>query len=115
MNRMTSLVVSIGLMLAATSAIAQQSGMKVNVLIVDSLEEFGKWMQQAMEAAAGRAPNPGKFPPSLKEVPVGTKIYFPIVIGGLQPPVQGTMKLVADLEVFGPDGKSQNAMKRCCS
>ena len=115
MNKITTLVLSIGLALAATSAIAQQTGMRVNVLVVESVEDFRNWFQKAMAAADQKGPPPGVYPPSLKEVPVDKKVHFPILVGGLQPPAQGTLKLVADLEILGPDGKTLNAMRGCCS
>jgi hypothetical protein len=107
MNKMTSCIASIAITLAATAAVAQQAGMKVDVLIVESVEDFQRWLQQEP------APQ-GPYPPRLKEVPASKKIHFPILVRGLRPPDQGVLTLVADVEFFGPDGKSLFAAPKCC-
>lgn len=114
MRNAPALILSIAMALAATAAIAQQPGMKVNVLIVESIEDFQGWLKQAITALEQKAPPPAPYPPSLKEVPAGKKVYFPILVGGLRPPAQGVVKLVADVEFFGPGGKSIQAAPQCC-
>lgn len=114
MSKTPALILSIALALAATPAIAQQPDMKVNVLVVESIEDFQRWLQQAIAASEQKAPLPGRYPPSLKEVPVGKKVHFPILVQGLRPPQQGVVKLVADVEFFAPGGKSIGAMRQCC-
>jgi hypothetical protein len=82
--------------------------MRVNVVIVESVEDFAGWLQQR--------PTPqGVYPASLKEIPAGRKVHFPIVVQGLRAPEQGTMTLVADLEFLGPDGKRVGAVPQCCT
>jgi hypothetical protein len=114
MNRTTALILSIAMALAATAAVAQQPGMKVNVLVVESAEDFQRWLQQSITALEKKTAPPASYPPSLKEVPANKKVHFPIVVGGLLPPQQGEVKLVADVEFFGPDGKSVAAAPQCC-
>jgi hypothetical protein len=107
MNKTSSFIASIAFTVAASAAVAQQDGLKVDVVIVDSVEDFARWLQQE--------PLPqGPYPASLKEVPAGKKIHFPILVGGLRPPDQGVVRLVADVEFFGPDGKSLFAAPKCC-
>lgn len=108
MNRTAALIVlSLATTLAATSAIAQQIGMRVNVFVVESADDFKRWTQQVP------APQ-GPYPLSLKEVSAGPKVEFPILVSGLRPPELGTVALVADMEFFAPDGKSVFAAPHCC-
>lgn len=107
MNKPPALVALLTLLLAATAASAQQPNMRVHVLVVDSMEDFMNWIVQV--------PRPQElFPPSLKEIPVGKKVYFPILVQGIRAPAQGVGNLVADVEFFGPDGKSLAAAPQCC-
>jgi hypothetical protein len=102
-------------MLSASAAIAQQPPMKVDVLAVESVEDFQRWLQKAMDAAKEQKPAPQEvYPPSLKEVPAGRKVHFPILVGGLRPPEQGEVTLVGDIEFFGPEGKSIGGARQCC-
>jgi hypothetical protein len=114
MNKTPALILSIAIALASTAAIAQQPGMKVNVLIVESAADFERWLQQSITALEKKTAPPASYPPSLKVVPANKKVHFPIVVGGLLPPQQGEVKLVADVEFFGPDGKSVYAAQQCC-
>jgi hypothetical protein len=114
MNKTAALVASIAITLAATMAAAQQPGMKVNVLIVESVEDFQRWLQQEMALANEQTASRRVYPPNLKEIPAGKKAHFPILVGGLHPPEQGVVTLVADVEFFGPDGKSLVAARQCC-
>ena len=107
MNKLAANVASLALLLPA-AALAQQPDMRVNVLIVESVEDFARWLQQR--------PTPqGPYALSLKEIPAGRKVHFPIVVQGLRAPEQGTMTLVADLEFLGPDGKRVGAVPQCCT
>jgi hypothetical protein len=108
MNKAAAFIASIAMTLASTAAMAQQAGMKVDVLIVESLDDFQRWLQQ-------RPAPQGLYPPSLKEIPAGKKVHLPILVGGLRPPDKGVVTLVADVEFFGPDGKSLYAGPKCCS
>ena len=107
MNKPTALVALLALVLAATAPLAQQPNMRVNVLVVESVEDFQRWLTQ-------QPPPQGPYPPSLKEIPVGKKVHFPILVQGIRAPEQGVVTLVADVEFFGPDGKSLAAAPQCC-
>jgi hypothetical protein len=115
MNKTATLVLSIAMTLAVTAAIAQPPRMKVDVLAVESVEDFQRWLQKAMDAAREQMPAPQEvYPPSLKEVPASRKVHFPILVGGLRPPEQGEVTLVGDIEFFGPDGRSIGGARQCC-
>jgi hypothetical protein len=107
MNRTIAFIASMAMTFVATAANAQQPSMKVNVLIVESLEDFTRWLSQKP------APQ-GLYPPSLTEIPAGKKVHFPILVQNLRPPEQGVVDLVGDVEFFGPDGKSIYAGPKCC-
>jgi hypothetical protein len=106
MNRTTTLILSIAMTLASAAAVAQQA-MTVDILVVESAADFKEWLRQKP------APQ-GPYPQTLKEVPVGKKVDFPIVVSGLRPPDVGVMDLVADVELFAPDGKSVFSAPKCC-
>jgi hypothetical protein len=114
MNETAALVLSIALTLAATAASAQQPPMKVDVLAVESVEGFQRWLQEATDAAKEQKAALAPYPPGLKEVPASRKVHFPILVSGLRPPEQGVVTLVGDVEFFGPDGKSIGAARQCC-
>ena len=107
MNKPAALISSLAMTLAASAAIAQQPGMGVNVFVVESVEDFKRWLQQEP------APQ-GLYPSRLKEVPAGKKVDFPILVSGLRPPEQGVVTLVGDVEFLAPDGKSVFAAPKCC-
>lgn len=107
MNKSAPFTLAFALALAATAAIAQQSGMRAQVFVVDSVDDFKRWTQQVP------APQ-GPYPSSLKEVSAGRKVEFPVLVRGLAPPQQGTLVVVADMEFFAPDGKSVFAAPQCC-
>ncbi|APV48594.1 hypothetical protein BWI17_02175 [Betaproteobacteria bacterium GR16-43] len=110
MNKTYRLIFSLVLAFASAAIFAQQPGMKANVVIVESVDDFQAWLRKAAADPA----NAGRYPPSLKEVPIGKKVHFPILVGGLTPPAQGVMNFVADVEFFAPGGKSIGAAKQCC-
>ncbi|QJR10130.1 hypothetical protein DSM104443_01184 [Usitatibacter rugosus] len=107
MIRAPLLVLAMAAAAVAPAALAQQPAMKV--LVVESVDGFQDWLRTT--AAAGTA---GTYPPSLKEVPEGRQIHFPIVVSGLRPPAAGVMELVADVEFVGPDGVTRVEAKQCC-
>lgn len=90
--------------LAAIPAHAQQSPVELTVMPVDSMDGFMAWLKSPQ----------GMFP-RMKEALPGKKVWFPIVVTGLHPPAHGEMRLVADLELFAPDGHSLASMPQCCS
>jgi len=103
MTRMPACIAAAGL-LAATCAHAQPSPPEVIVAPVESMDDFVAWVKTSS----------GTFPRLGEAVP-GKKVWFPIVVSGLHPPAHGELRLVADMELVGPDGKSLAAMPRCCS
>src|SRR5258706_4057743 len=107
MNKPTALVALLTLLLAATAAIAQQPDLTVSVRIVESVEDFERWLQQK---PAPQVP----YTPNLKRIPAGKRIHFPIIVQGIRAPQQGVVTLVADVEFFGPDGRSIAAAPQCC-
>lgn len=111
----TVLLLSVVLGVAAGVARAQQEALKVDVIAVESVDDFQSWLQKAIAAAQQGTPMPERYPPSLKSIPVGKKVHFPILVGNLHPPAQGVVELVADLELLGPDGKAISVQQRCCS
>lgn len=88
------------------AALAQQSGMRAQVLIVESLPAFERWAQTP--------PPPGStYPGILREVPVGKPVHFPIVVSGLRPGAR-ELNIVADIEFFAPNGNSLGVIQQCC-
>jgi hypothetical protein len=107
MTRTAALVSSLAMALSATAALAQYSGMQVNIAAVESVDDFKRWMQQVP------APQ-GRYPSALSEVPTGRRVDFPIIVRGLTPPDRGSMTLEADVEFFAPDGRSLFNAPKCC-
>lgn len=107
MIRRSPLLLALALAAGASTALAQQPAMKI--LVVESADGFQDWLRTT--AAAGTA---ATYPPSLKEVPEGGQVHFPIVVSGLRPPATGVVDLVADVEFLGPDGASRVMAKQCC-
>lgn len=93
-------------LLLPLAAHAQQPGMRAQVLIVESLPAFERWAQTP--------PPPGStYPASLREVPVGKPVHFPIVVSGLRPGAR-ELNVVADIEFFAPNGNSLGVIQQCC-
>jgi hypothetical protein len=95
------------LLLLAWLVPARAQDLQVKVMAVDSLEDFQAWMQQK--------PPPRGIYKTLREVTVGRKVHFPIVVTGFRAPEKGVLRVVADIEFVGPGGKSLAVMKECCS
>lgn len=91
----------------ASIAPAQAQGLQAKVMAVDSVEDFQAWLQQK--------PPPRGIYKTLREMSVGRKVHFPIVVTGFQAPEKGVLRIVADIEFIGPDGKSLVVMKQCCN
>jgi len=107
MTRRSPWLLAIALAVSASTALAQQPAMKI--FVAESSDAFQDWLRTA--AAAGTT---GTYPPSLKEVPEGGRIHFPIVVSGLRPPATGVVELVADVEFVAPDGATKVMAKQCC-
>ncbi len=99
----------------AVPAAAQTPVMKVEVAAVRSIEDYQRWLKKGQAFAEGKGADPGPYLPSLAKVGAGTRVHFPIVVKDLRPPAQGTLRLVADFEVHGPDGKAVARKARCCA
>jgi len=102
----TRLLAAILATFACLAAHAQQGGMRAQVVAVESLADFERWAEQKP------APQ-GDYPRSLREIPVGKPVHFPIVVSGLQPG-PADLDLVADIEFFAPSGKSLGILQKCC-
>jgi hypothetical protein len=81
---------------------------KTQVLIIGSVEELHGWIDKPPAERGGDA---GR----LRFIPAGKKVFLPIVVSGLLPPAAGELRLSADIEFRGPDGKLIWEKKRCCS
>ena len=107
MTRRSPWLLALALAVSASTALAQQPAMKI--FVAESSDAFQDWLRTA--AATGTT---GTYPPSLKEVPEGGRIHFPIVVSGLRPPATGVVELVADVEFVAPDGATKVMAKQCC-
>lgn len=103
---MTRLLAATLAAFACLAAYAQPGGMRAQVLAVESLADFERWAEQ-------KPSPPGDYPRTLRDIPVGKPIHFPIVVSGLQPG-PADLDLVADIEFFAPSGKSLGILKQCC-
>ena len=103
MKRILALVAAACCIVAAPVG-AQQPTPEVSVMPIESMDDFMAWF---------KAPK-GSYP-RLQEAVPGKKVWFPIVVTGLRPPQHGEVRLVADFEMLGPDGKSIATQAACCS
>ena len=94
------------------SSIGYAQPVKVNVVAVDSLEGFKAWLGKPVDGA--RAAAVGAYPGRLAQLPIGRKAHLPIVVTGLPSPAPQTMRLVANLEIVGTDGKILGTWPQCC-
>jgi hypothetical protein len=101
---MRSLAAALLASLLPLAALAQQPGMRAQVMIVESLADFERWA----ESGSGRP-----YSRDLREVPAGRPVHFPIVVTGLRP-APTDINLVADIEFFGPNGASLGVIQQCC-
>jgi len=63
---------------------------------------------------SARAAAPAAYPGRLTQLPFGRKTPLPIVITGLPIPTPQTMRLWADVEILGTDGRSLGVSPGCC-
>lgn len=94
------------------SPIGNAQPVKVSVVAVDSVEDFKAWLGKPVVPA--RAASPSSYPGRLVQLPFGQKTQLPIVVTGLPSPAPQEMRLVADVEILGSDGKSLGASPGCC-
>lgn len=98
--------------LTVLSPISYAQPVKVSVVAVESFEDFGRWLGKPIDVA--RAASPGAYPGSLKHLSIGKKTHFPIIVTGLPSPAPQEIRLVADVEILGSDGRSIGNSPRCC-
>jgi hypothetical protein len=96
----------------ALAPVAHAQPVKVSVVAVESAEDFRSWLGKPVDAA--RAASPAAYPGSLRQLPIGRKTQLPILVTGLASPAPQTMRLVADVEILGTDGRSLGVSPRCC-
>lgn len=85
---------------------------KVTVVPVESAADLGAWLGKPINAS--RAADATTYPGTLKLLPVGRKTQLPIVVTGLPSPAPTSMRLIADVEILGSDGRSLGTSAKCC-
>lgn len=112
MQRMTIVAIALAgalALLASGRAFAQGGNdWKTQLLILGSVEELHGWIDKPPAERGGDA---GR----LRRIPVGKKVFLPIVVSDLAPPASGELRLSADIEFRGPDGKLIWEKKGCCT
>jgi len=78
---------------------------KASILIVDSKDAIANWAMNPAGGDAGR----------IRSVPVGQKLFVPVVVTGLQTTDFGRPGIIADMQFISPDGKVFFNGSRCCS
>ena len=96
----------------ALSPLAMAQPVKVSVIAVESVDDFKRWLGKPVDAT--RAAAPAGYPGRLTQLPFGRKTPLPIVVTGLPTPTPQTMRLVADVEILGTDGRSLGVSPGCC-
>lgn len=95
----------------ALSPIGYTQPVKVTVVAVESLDDFKAWLGKPIDA--GRAASATSYPGRLTQLPFGRKTPLPVLVT-LPAPAPQAMRLVADVEILGTDGKSLGAWPQCC-
>ena len=96
----------------ALSTIGYAQPIKVGVVAVESVDDFKSWLGKPVNQA--RAASPAAYPGRLTQLPFGRKTELPIVVTGLPSPAPQEMRLVADVEILGTDGRSLGTSAGCC-
>ena len=96
----------------ALSPIGYAQPVKVSVIAVESTDDFKSWLGKPIDPA--RAASVAAYPGRLSQLPFGRKTQLPILVTGLPSPAAQEMRLVADVEILGTDGRSLGASPRCC-
>jgi hypothetical protein len=105
----TFLLFALGL---ALSPLGYAQPVKVTVVAVESTDEFKGWLGKPVDPA--RAEAAANYPGRLGKLPFGRQTQLPIVVSGLPSPAPQEMRLVADVEILGTDGRSLGTSPRCC-
>jgi hypothetical protein len=85
---------------------------KVSVIAVESTDDLKSWLGKPIDPA--RAASAATYPGRLSQLPFGAKTQLPIVVSGLPSPAPEEMRLVADVEILGTDGRSLGTSPKCC-
>jgi len=96
----------------ALSPTGYAQSVKVSVVPVESVDDFKAWLGKPVDAA--RASSTASYPGRLLQLPVGRKTQLPIVVTGLPSPAPHALRFVANVEIFGTDGKPLGVSPRCC-
>lgn len=96
----------------ALSPIGYAQPVKVTVVAVESVDDFRGWLGKPILAV--RAASPATYPGALAQLPVGRKTQLPILVTGLASPAPREMRLVADVEILGTDGRTLGTSPQCC-
>jgi hypothetical protein len=105
----TYLLFVLGLALSPTG---YTQPVKVSVVAVESTDDFRTWLGKPIDPA--RAASAALYPGRLSQLPTGKKTQLPILITGLPSPAPQEMRLVADVEILGTDGRSLGTSPQCC-
>lgn len=79
--------------------------MQANILIVESHEAIANWALNPGGGDTGR----------MRKVPLGQKVYVPVVVTGIDTANLGPSGISADFEFVAPDGKVLHTAKKCCA
>lgn len=104
----TFLLFALGL---AWSPIGYAQPVKVSVVAVESTDDFKNWLGKPIDPARAES---AAYPGRLSLLPFGRKTELPILITGLPSPAAQEMRLVADVEILGSDGRSLGTSPACC-
>jgi hypothetical protein len=96
----------------ALSPIGYTQPVKVSVVAVESTDDLKRWLGKPIDPA--RAASAAAYPGRLGHLPFGRKTQLPILVTGLPSPAPQTLRLVADVEILGTDGRSLGASPACC-
>ena len=84
---------------------------KVIVVAVDSVDDFKRWLGKPIDPA--RAASVAAYPGRIAQLQLGKKAQLPILVTGLVP-TANPIRLVADVEIVGTDGRSLGTSPKCC-
>jgi hypothetical protein len=79
--------------------------LEVRVTAVESMEDMRAWFLQK--------PVPRGTFPTVNRLELGKKVYFPVVVTGMDRSVRAPLELVGDVELIDPKGKVVS-LKQCC-
>ena len=100
------------LLALVVSPLGYAQPVKVTVVAVDSVDDFRRWLGKPVDPT--RAASAATYPGRLTSLPFGRKSQLPIVVTGLPAPAAQEMRLVADVEILGTDGRPLGTSPRCC-